>query len=553
MQGKLQFSFDLILQFDRLGHRQPIRALAMASDDSLLLSGSTESLKLWSCGQKFQLLKSWPAENCIFLKFLPKDRFFVTGSKTGVIRLYDLRSSEVVQTLEAHTEAIWSLDWHEKPAGSQGINLVSGSSDGTVKFWSVLYDKEKKTLKLKISRRIELDESVQWVQYTPDGQYYACALLNHKINIYYSDSDKLFLSLYGHKLPVMCFDISSDNTLLVSASADKNVKIWGMDFGDCHKSIWAHDDSITQVRFVKDTHYFITVSKDKSCKFWDGDKFILVMDWNDHYAEIWALCLSSIGDFFVTGGNDMAMRAYLQGKEQVFANIEENVRQEKAIVQKAFDDSEKHQHSATPDDGPENAGETSGKNPKNLTDSSVLTKRSFESLKYGEEMIEAIETAEKMSEEYQEYEERMREWRKKNKKTAEPKKPEMWKLKNFRSIPEFVMEVIGRTKPTELYSSLKFLHFSHCEKLLLYVRYCLENNLQIELCYRVFFIVLDCWKQNILNSKRLVGLLSIIKELLNLRLKESIDRLGYNLSGIRCIKKELGYLKEETFDFAQGF
>jgi hypothetical protein len=168
-------------------------------------------------------------------------------------------------------------------------------------------------------------------------------------------------------------------------------------------------------------------------------------------------------------------------------------------------------------------------------------------------MIEAIETAEKMSEEYQEYEDRMREWRKKNKKTAEPKKPEMWKLKNFRSIPEFVMEVIGRTKPTELYSSLKFLHFSHCEKLLLYVRYCLENNLQIELCYRVFFIVLDCWKQNILNSKRLVGLLSIIKELLNLRLKESIDRVGYNLSGIRCIKKELGYLKEETFDFGQGF
>jgi U3 small nucleolar RNA-associated protein 12 len=355
VQGKLQLSFDLILQFDRLGHRQPIRALAMASDDSLLLSGSTESLKLWSCGQKFQLLKSWPAENCIFLKFLPKDRFFVTGSKTGVIRLYDLRSSEVVQTLEAHSEAIWSLDWHEKPAGSQGINLVSGSSDGTVKFWSVLYDKEKKTLKLKISRRIELDESVQWVQYTPDGQYYACALLNNKINIYYSDSDKLFLSLYGHKLPVMCFDISSDNTLVVSASADKNVKIWGMDFGDCHRSIWAHDDSITQVRFVKDTHYFITVSKDKSCKFWDGDKFILVMDWNDHYSEIWALCLSSIGDFFVTGGNDMAMRAYLQGKEQVFANIEENVRQEKAIVQKAFDDSQKHQYSATPDDGPENA------------------------------------------------------------------------------------------------------------------------------------------------------------------------------------------------------
>ena len=53
---------------------------------------------------------------------------------------------------------------------------------------------------------------------------------------------QFFLSLYGHKLPVLCLDISSDSKLLVSGSADRNVKIWGLDFGDCHKSIFAHDD-----------------------------------------------------------------------------------------------------------------------------------------------------------------------------------------------------------------------------------------------------------------------------------------------------------------------
>ena len=33
-----------------------------------------------------------------------------------------------------------------------------------------------------------------------------------------------------------------------SGSADKNIKIWGLDFGDCHKSIFAHQDSVMQVR-----------------------------------------------------------------------------------------------------------------------------------------------------------------------------------------------------------------------------------------------------------------------------------------------------------------
>ena len=49
------------------------------------------------------------------------------------------------------------------------------------------------------------------------------------------------------KLPILSMDISSDSTLLVSGSADKSIKVWGLDFGDCHKSIFAHNDSVMQV------------------------------------------------------------------------------------------------------------------------------------------------------------------------------------------------------------------------------------------------------------------------------------------------------------------
>ena len=47
------------------------------------------------------------------------------------------------------------------------------------------------------------------------------------LQVFYLDSLKFFLSLYGHKLPVLCMDISSDSTLLVSGSADKNIKVGG--------------------------------------------------------------------------------------------------------------------------------------------------------------------------------------------------------------------------------------------------------------------------------------------------------------------------------------
>jgi len=78
------------------------------------------------------------------------------------------------------------------------------------------------------------------------------------------------------KLPVLSLDISEDSKLIVTCSADKNVKIWGLDFGDCHKSIFAHEESVMQVAFEKGSHYFWTVGKDKLLKYWDGDKVSMV-------------------------------------------------------------------------------------------------------------------------------------------------------------------------------------------------------------------------------------------------------------------------------------
>jgi hypothetical protein len=91
---------------------------------------------------------------------------------------------------------------------------------------------------------------------------------------------------YGHKLPVMSLDISSDSKMIITGSADKNIKIWGLDFGDCHKSIFAHNDSIMTLGFVPGTHYFFSAGKDKMIKYWDGDKFEQILSIPGHHGEV---------------------------------------------------------------------------------------------------------------------------------------------------------------------------------------------------------------------------------------------------------------------------
>ncbi len=150
-------------------------------------------------------------------------------------------------------------------------------------------------------KTLKMTDDVLCVKFSPDARLLAIALLDNTVKVFYADTLKFFLSLYGHKLPITSIDISSDSTLLVSAyvcadmrdtifreqpanfsiyflrSADKNVKLWGLDFGDCHKSFFAHQDVITGVKFVGTTHHFFTTSKDKTVKQWDGDKFEQIM------------------------------------------------------------------------------------------------------------------------------------------------------------------------------------------------------------------------------------------------------------------------------------
>ena len=94
------------------------------------------------------------------------------------------------------------------------------------------------------------------MRHSPDGRLLAVSLLDSTIKVFFEDTLKFFLSLYGHKLPVcdhyvicmdwnvnitlilclpdsgysvlqaMTIDISSDSTMLISGSADKNIKIW---------------------------------------------------------------------------------------------------------------------------------------------------------------------------------------------------------------------------------------------------------------------------------------------------------------------------------------
>lgn len=108
-----------------------------------------------------------------------------------------------------------------------------------------------------------------------------------------------------------------------------------------------------------------------------------------------------------------------------------------------------------------------------------------------------------------------------------------------------MFSVIAGYKTSNLEGNLKFLHFSHAEQLLVYIRYCLVNQIQVELSIRVLLFIVDNYHQAMTSSKKFTKLLDEIRQIAAVRLRKQVDSIGFSLAGMKLMKKELGYLKEE--------
>lgn len=168
----------------------------------------------------------------------------------------------------AEAVPVWSI-----VVRPDGKGFMSGGGR-SVCFWD--FELSAAGLQATPARQLHVSHDILSLCYSPTKNaaklFVAVGLLDSTVKVYFDDSLKFFLSLYGHKLPVLAIDISSDNTLLVSGSADKTIKIWGLDFGDCHRSLRGHGDSITSIKFEPHTHYFFSASKDGTVRYWDADR-----------------------------------------------------------------------------------------------------------------------------------------------------------------------------------------------------------------------------------------------------------------------------------------
>uniref|UniRef100_A0A4W6G235 WD repeat domain 3 n=1 Tax=Lates calcarifer TaxID=8187 RepID=A0A4W6G235_LATCA len=490
------------------GHRTDVRTLAFSSDNLAILSASGDTVKVW---------------NRSFLAHVLWSLSVAFSHQSGKLQIFELASGSLLETVDAHDGALWSLCLAPDQRG-----IVTGSADKTVKFWEFELIKDQgtgqKRLTVKHTRTLQLEEDVLCVKFSPDHRLLAVSLLDCTVKIFYTDTLKFFLSLYGHKLPVLCLDISHDNTLIATGSADRNVKIWGLDFGDCHRSMFAHDDSIMFLQFVPKTHLFFTAGKDKKIKQWDADKFEHIQTLEGHHREVWCLTISPSGDHIVSSSHDKSLRLWERTREPIILEEEREMEREAEF-----------EESMAKGDVPVVPGETQG-------EAAPAGKKTVETVKAAERIMEALEL---YKEEIRKMEEHKYACEHAGKELPPPKP-------NPILVPSrYVLDVIRKVRSSELEVSLLVLPFPYVPELLKLFNSYIQQGLEVELVCRCLFFLLKIHFGQISSNQMLLSVIDELRVNTLSKVREIRDVMGFNSAALQFLQREIES-KEDVMFFAEA-
>ncbi|XP_054817834.1 uncharacterized protein LOC129317543 isoform X1 [Prosopis cineraria] len=516
------------LAIELQGHRSDVRSLTLSSDNTLLMSTSHNAVKIWnpSTGSCLRTIDSGYGLCGIIL---PHSNYGLVGTKSGSLEIIDIGSGTCLEVVEAHGGSVRSIAVLPDENG-----FVTGSADHDVKFWEYQLKQKagqaRKQLSVSNVRTLKMNDDVLVVAISPDAKYIAIALLDYTVKIHFVDTFKFFLSLYGHKLSVLCMDISSDGELIVTGSADKNIKIWGLDFGDCHKSIFAHADSVTAVKFVPKTHYVFSVGKDRLLKYWDADKFELLLILEGHHADIWCLAASNRGDFVVTGSHDRSIRRWDRTEEQFFIEEEKEKRLEEmfeADIDNAFENKYVPKEEI-PEEGAV----------------AVAGKKTQETLSATDLIIERLDIADAEQKRIAEHQA--------EKNSGEVAVFQANPLMNGLSPSDYVLSAFSDVHSNDLEQTLMALPFSDALNLLSYLKDWISYSDKVELVCRISTLLLQIHYNQLVTTPAARHVLTVLSDILYKRVKGCKDTFGFNLAAMDHLQQMMASRSDVIFRDAKS-
>lgn len=186
------------------------------------------------------------------------DRYVVSGSHKGVIRLWDGRNFlPLGKKSQGRGDAIFSV-----AVSRNGSMIASCSTDATIRLWDTKTGKER-------GRPLRHDGVVLSVAFSADDSLIASGGRDRVVRVWEVDTHKKYGEpLQGHEAIILSLCLSHSSYTIASGSEDGNIFVW--DEAEAPgRHFHGHLDSVLCVAFSLDDLQLVSGSRDGMIHLWD--------------------------------------------------------------------------------------------------------------------------------------------------------------------------------------------------------------------------------------------------------------------------------------------
>ncbi len=244
-----------------------IGAVAVAADGKLVAAGRGNRVAVFEVGTGRILADLGGHIDLIqSLRFTPDGQHLAAGSYE-VATLWDVPADlaspwPTPRTFGPHAFRVLAIDF-----SPDGRLMATGGGDparsGEVKLWDLASG--------RLARSIDglHTDTVCGLRFHPDGTKLATASADKFLKVVGLEDGKELKAFEGHTGHVLAVDWSADGKQIASGGADNVLKVWDLETGDLLRTLMGAGKPITGVRWVPNRPLVAGASGDGSVRYWN--------------------------------------------------------------------------------------------------------------------------------------------------------------------------------------------------------------------------------------------------------------------------------------------
>eukprot|EP00039_Didymoeca_costata_P012849 m.187094 g.187094 ORF g.187094 m.187094 type:complete len:527 (+) comp15600_c0_seq3:55-1635(+) len=193
------------------------------------------------------------------------------------------KTYKVIEGFEGngHNGNVKCLDF----VGTDGNMLITGSSDATVKLWSIDSGDLVRTCEGHVAR-------VWDVCSARSGKHFVSASADATMKVWETSSGNCITTIQGHKNDVYSVTINPGDTHVLSGGYDQTIRLFDLQAGKLVNSFQGHENSVSRAIFNDYGNLIVSGGKDCAVKVWDISSGLCIKTLAGEFAQITSVDLN---------------------------------------------------------------------------------------------------------------------------------------------------------------------------------------------------------------------------------------------------------------------